>query len=107
GWSASATGPSRPSPSRSWTQARTLDPSTTPCTSLRWENRSAAPERCSPAGVRIFAGLVSSPPDRNVPSFQLAAPNGTPLTRVRPAFPSRDALFGNPQVAADRFGNFV
>jgi len=58
-------------------------------------------------GNRIFAGLIHPPGDSNYVAYQRFAPDGTPLGRMRPAHAPRDALFGDPRVAADRFGNFL
>jgi hypothetical protein len=62
-----------------------------------------------PNGNRIFAGLNDSPDDfdSNYVAYQRFASDGTPLGRMRPAHTRRDALYGAPRLAADRFGNFV
>jgi hypothetical protein len=61
----------------------------------------------TPKGIRIFAGLNHPPGDSNYVAYQRFAPDGTPLGPMRPAQAPRHALFGNPRIAADRFGNFV
>lgn len=61
-----------------------------------------------PNGNRIFAGLNHPLGDSNYVAYQRFAPDGTPLGKMRPAQTlPRDALFGDPRVGADRFGNFA
>jgi hypothetical protein len=60
-----------------------------------------------PNGNRIFAGLNGLPGHRNYVAYQRFGPDGTPLGPMRPAHTVRNALFGDPRLAADRFGNFV
>jgi hypothetical protein len=68
-----------------------------------------APMHCatdSPPIGRAAPGL-NRPGDSNYVTYQRFAPNGTPLGPLRPAQTPRHALFGDPRIAADRFGNFV
>jgi hypothetical protein len=59
-----------------------------------------------PNGNRIFAGLNRSVEGDTV-FYQRFAPDGAPLGRMRPAHAPIHALFDDPRIAADRFGNFV
>jgi hypothetical protein len=60
-----------------------------------------------PSGNRLFAGLNHPPGDSNYVAYQRFAPDGRPLGPMRPAHTKRDALFGEPVLAADSSGNFV
>lgn len=60
-----------------------------------------------PNGNRIFAGLNAGPNFTNYVAYQRFSRDGKPLGRMRPAHPRQDALYGDPILAADRFGNFV
>jgi hypothetical protein len=61
----------------------------------------------APNGNRIFVGLNEPTRDTNYVAYQRFTRDGKALGRMRPAFTPRNALFGFPSVAADRFGNFV
>jgi hypothetical protein len=60
-----------------------------------------------PNGNRIFAGLNNSLGDSNYVAYQRFGSDGRPLGKMRPAQTLDHALFGDPVLAADRFGNFV
>jgi hypothetical protein len=60
-----------------------------------------------PNGDRVFAGLNRPLGDSNYVAYQRFSSDGTPLGRMRRAHTPRDALYGDPRLAADRFGNFV
>jgi hypothetical protein len=60
-----------------------------------------------PNGDRIFAGLMRPPGDVNYVAYQRFSRDGAPLGHLRRAHSFQHALFGDPKIAADRFGNFV
>jgi hypothetical protein len=78
-----------------------------PLTFVGFTGFSGASAAVLPNGNRLFVGLNELSGHRNYVAFQRFAPDGTPLAPMRPAHTVRNALFGDPRVAADRFGNFV
>ena len=74
---------------------------------VKFNDSNAPAVAVLPNGNRIFAGLIRPPGDKNYVAYQRFAPDGTPLGPMRPAHTRVDALFGDPRIAADRFGNFV